>query len=55
VGDAQLLARFAAAALPAQPFAVQQVGAGEFRADAAPVKVHDRVLVQALGSIAFRF
>ena len=54
MGGAQLLARIGAAALPTQPFPVEQMGAREFRADAAPAQVHDRVLVQALGRIAFR-
>jgi DNA-binding CsgD family transcriptional regulator len=31
------------------------MGACEFRADTAPAKMHDRVLVQALGPIAFRY
>ena len=53
VGRAQLLARIGAAAFAAQPLAVQQVGAGELRADAGPAQVRDRLPVKALGLLAF--
>ena len=36
VGDAQLLPRVGAAALPAQPFPVQEAGAGQLGADPGP-------------------
>jgi hypothetical protein len=48
----QLLARVGAAALPAQPLAVQQVGAGQVRAYAGAAEPVDRLLVQAAGGFA---
>ena len=49
VGGAQLLARVQAAALAAQPFAVEQMGAGELHADAGAAEPLDRLAVEALG------
>ncbi len=52
VGGAQLLARVAAAALAAQPLAVEQVSAGQFRAVPGPAEVADRLAVQAVSGLA---
>ena len=52
VGGAQLLARVNAAALAAQPLAVEQMGAGELHADAGPAEVRDRLAVVPLGGVA---
>ena len=48
---AQLLARVVAAALPAQPFPVQQMGAGQVDAEPGPGEAGDRLAVQALGQL----
>jgi hypothetical protein len=50
VGGAQLLAGVGAAALPAQPFAVEEVGAGQL--GAGLVQVRDRVAVELFGGAA---
>jgi hypothetical protein len=52
VSRAQLLARVAAAALPAQPFPVQQMGAGELDVHPGPAQVGERLAVEALGFLA---
>jgi hypothetical protein len=52
VGSPQLLARFHAPLLTAQPFAVHQVGAGEMDRDAAAPEAVDRLPVQAVRSRA---
>jgi hypothetical protein len=52
VSRAQLLARVAAAALPAQPFPVQQMGAGELDTHPGPAQVGERLAVEALGFLA---
>src|SRR4051794_41956960 len=49
---AQLLARVEPAALPAQPFAVQEVSAGELHADASPGEPLDRLAIEPLGGLA---
>ena len=46
VGGAQLRARVRAAALPAQPLAVEQVRAGQLRAQPGPAEPVDRLAVQ---------
>ena len=53
VGGAQLLARVDAAALAAQPLAVEQVGAGELGAQPRAAQALDRLAIQALGGLAF--
>ena len=52
VGRAQLLARVDAAALAAQPFAVEQMAAGELDAQAGPAEPRDRLTVEIVGDIA---
>jgi hypothetical protein len=49
VGRAQLRAGAHAAVLPAQPFTVEQVGAGEFRAHTRPAQPVDRLAVELVG------
>src|SRR4051794_41829062 len=49
---AQLLARVEPAALPAQPFAVQEVSAGELHPDASPGEPLDRLAIEPLGGLA---
>jgi hypothetical protein len=49
VGGTQLLAGLRAAALAAQPFPVEQVGAGQFRADPGTAEPLDRLEIQVLG------
>src|SRR6267378_6841453 len=51
VGGAQLLAGVYAAALAAQPLAIEQVGAGELHADAGTPEARDRLAVEALGDV----
>jgi hypothetical protein len=51
VGDAKLVARVAAATLPAQPFAVEQVRAGEFGADRGALKTLDGRTVEEVANI----
>ena len=48
---AQLLARVAAAALAAQPFAVYQVGAGQLGSGPALLQVRDGLRVEGLGVV----
>ena len=45
VGGTQLLSCVSAAALPAQPFAVQQVGAGQLGAGTGPAEAVYRLAV----------
>jgi hypothetical protein len=52
VGGAQLCARIDPAALPAQPFAVQQVRAGEVCSDTGAAKSVDGLAIEALGGVA---
>ena len=52
VRAAQLRARVQAAALAAQPFAVEQVGAGELSAYAGALEPLDRLTVERLGGLA---
>ena len=52
MGHAQLIARLAAAALPAQPLPVQQMSAGQLDADAGPAQPLDGLPVQALGLLS---
>ncbi|MGH3224270.1 MAG: ATP-binding protein, partial [Streptosporangiaceae bacterium] len=52
VGGAQLLPGLRAAALAAQPFAVEQVGAGKLRAKLGAAQPVDRLPVQAVGGLA---
>ena len=52
VSDVQLLTRVTAAALAAQPLAVEQVAAGQFRAEPGTAKPVDRFPVQAIGLLA---
>jgi hypothetical protein len=49
VRRAQLCAGVAAALLASEPFAVQQMGTGEFRADRAPGQVPYRLAVEDVG------
>jgi hypothetical protein len=49
VGCAQLLARVASAALAAQPFAVQEMTAGELDVDAGAGEPLDRLAIERLG------
>ena len=51
-GGPQRLARFRAAVLAAQPFAVQQVRAGQFHPDAGAAESLYRLAVQVLGGLA---
>ena len=51
VSGAQLLARLHPAALPAQPFAVDEVGAGELDAHARAAKAADRFAVEGVGGV----
>ena len=51
MGCAQVLARFAAAALPAQPFPVKEVSTGEFGARGRRAQMTDRLTVQSLGLV----
>src|ERR1700691_5707624 len=51
VGGAQLLPRVLPATLPAQPFAVQQVRAGQLSADPGPAQPLDRLPVGAVGGL----
>jgi hypothetical protein len=46
VGGSELFAGVAAAALAAEPFAVEEAGACELGADAAAFEVVDRLLVE---------
>jgi len=52
VGSVQLLAGIQAAALAAQPLAVEEMGAGRLGAEARLVQVGDRVAVELLGGAA---
>jgi hypothetical protein len=52
VGRAQLLTGFAATALPAQPFPVQQAGAGQVHRDTAAGKALDGFTVAGIGCLA---
>ena len=52
MGRAQLLACLAAAALAAQPFPVQQMGAGQVDAEPGLAEAGDRLTVPALGCLA---
>ena len=52
VGGAELHAGVDAAILPAQPLAVEQVGAGELGAQSCAAEPLDRLAVQALGGLA---
>ena len=54
VGGAQLLAGVHAPPSPAQPLAVEQVGAGERHPDAGAAEPLDRLAVEALGAVAAR-
>ena len=49
MGGPELFPGVGAAVFPAQPFAVQQVSAGEFRAEPGPAEPVDRLAVQAVG------
>src|SRR3954465_12277244 len=49
---AQLLPRVEPAALPTQPFAVQEVSAGELHPDASPGEPLDRLAIEPLGGLA---
>jgi hypothetical protein len=51
VGRAKLFARVAGAPLPAQPFPVQQVRAGQFGPQPGAAQPVDRFPVQALGGL----
>src|ERR1700754_4553854 len=51
VGSAQLLARIHAAMVMTQPFAVDQMGAGEFSADPSAAETLDRLAVVPLGGV----
>jgi hypothetical protein len=53
VREAQLLAGVDAAALAAQPLAVEQMGAPEFHADASAAETVDRLAVESLGVLTF--
>jgi len=53
VGGTQLLPGVSAAALAAQPFAVQQVGAGQLGTGTGPAEAGYRLTVEALGLLAF--
>jgi len=52
VGFPQPRSRLRAPPLPAQPFAVEQVSAGELGSDADPAEVPDRLLVKAVRLLA---
>ena len=52
VGDAKLCARVDAAALPAEPFAVQQVRAGEICSDTGAAETLDRLAVETFSGVA---
>ena len=52
MGGAQLLARVGAAALAAQPFAVQQVGAGQLGTEPGAAQPVDRLPVVSLGGFS---
>ena len=52
VGEAELLARVQAPILAAQPFAVQQVGAGEMDGDPAAGEPLDGLAVEGFGGRA---
>ena len=52
VGDAQLLAGVDSPVLAAQPFAVEQMGAGERHTDAGAAEPLDRLAVEAFGRLA---
>ena len=52
VGGAQLLARVDAPVLAPQPFAVEQVGAGELDADPGALEPLDRLAVERVGLLA---
>ena len=52
LGDPKLLARLAAATLPAQPLAVDQPCAREFRTERRPAQPFDRLVKQRLGRLA---
>src|SRR5437879_13863847 len=49
---AQLLASVDPAALAAQPFAVEEVSAGELHPDASPGEPLDRLAIEPLGGLA---
>ena len=51
MGGAQVLARVGAAALAAQPFAVEEVGAGELHTDGSAGQAIDRLAIEALGGL----
>jgi hypothetical protein len=52
VGDAQLLACVGMAILAPQPFAIDEMGAGEMNRDSAPTEPVDRLSIQILGDLA---
>jgi hypothetical protein len=52
VSGPKLRASVGAAVLPAQPLPVQQVGAGQFRAQQGAAEPADRLAVQVLGDVA---
>src|SRR5918996_4309391 len=52
VGDAELLAPVDASALAAQPFAVEQMGAGEVDADPSAVEPFDRFAIETFRGIS---
>ena len=52
VGGSQLGAGVSAAVLAAQPFAIDQVGTGELRAQPGAAEPVDRLTVQVLGGLA---
>jgi hypothetical protein len=52
IGGAKVLARIGPAVLAAQPFPVEQVGAGQLRADLGAPEALDRFPVPALGRLA---
>src|SRR3954454_170127 len=52
MGGAQLAPRVESAALPPQPFAVEEMGTGESPANACAAKVVDRLAVELFGGLA---
>ena len=52
IGGPQLLPRVDSSVLAAQPLAVQQVGAGQIRAELGTAEPVDRLAVPALGGLA---
>jgi hypothetical protein len=49
VGETELAAGVEASALATQPFAVNEMGSGELRADAGALEPGDRLAVEARG------